>query len=539
MAPSSKTSHRRVAAFVPRDDEDTEEASDTVYLLGGCGQRGCGDGRAVSATFNAPSDLCCLGDTDGSLVLSDTQNNTLRFLVSAPPSPHRHPLHTMTHEPNVFSLRNSPLSSPRGLAVTTSWGPDATFLFVCDSGHHTIQYGRLSSTSLLESMTLEVFAGSTGVKGHRDGPALAASFHHPTGICVHDDRTLYVTDAGNHCIRQIRHRQGRWVVSTIAGGHQHPPPHKSKSARGRVSIHAGHVDGPGSQAMFRGPSGIAVGASGELLVADTFNHCIRALLHQETGWVVATIAGGEKSGHVDGRCAGAMFNQPVGICRASDGSVFVSDRGNNCIRHIGGGVNWRKYCFVRTIAVGQSAPNWRFPRGIEPPFLLPKGLAALPSHHAWYNNGGATNQPHQLVVGVCDTGNHVMRVITLATAMDERPSGRKAALPVVTAAEQWLAEPVDEQLELGWPVVDMAKVAPLATCIQPDDTSVDDDDIDDEPGPSNQLMEELQRLRDENQQLRHDQAEMQHTLAAAIDHIERLAALVAAQHLSHGPTASS
>ncbi|ETW01938.1 hypothetical protein, variant 1 [Aphanomyces invadans] len=475
---------RRRLPHVNVDAEYEGESLDTVHLLAGSGQRGCGDGRAVSASFNAPADLCYLGDDAGTLVLSDTQNNTLRFVV--PPS--HSSLNKYDSEPRVQSLRHARFSSPRGLAITASW--DTLHLLVCDSGNHRIQWGQLPLHFPIDEMTFDTFAG-TGVRGHQDGPANTATFHHPSGVCVDGNEVVYVVDTGNHCIREVRRVKRHvassstnnaggghhWVVLTIAGNGSGGTKKKSmgvvKDGRGRVSNHVGgYIDGPGDRARFRAPTGICLGrGQDELLVADTFNHCIRVVSRRQTRgateWTVHTIAGGGQSGHLDSNCDSALFNQPVGICRASDDSLFVADKGNHCIRHIGGYIGKLKYSWVRTISVGALAPSWRFPKGVEPPLLLPKGVAMLPVHHSWYSPNQHPHEdnnrcPPKLVVGVCDTGNHIVRVITLNMDDTAIPSTKP-----VHDANAWTD-------------------APIATPVYSLPTS---------PSMGNQHTEELERVR--------------------------------------------
>ncbi|CAK4079122.1 unnamed protein product [Aphanomyces euteiches] len=452
-----------------------EDETNTVCLLAGCGQRGCGDGRATSATFNSPSDICWLGDANGTLAVSDAQNNTLRIIAPG-------------KEAKVHSLRSSTFNTPRGLAMMSS-SPNK--LLVCDAGHHRLQFANLPTTSLLTDMTFQVFAGC-GQRGLRDGPAAVAAFNQPSDICVGDDNTIYVSDTGNHCIRQLCRVQGdQWIVSTIAGGMNQVP---SKNVRGRLSMHSGYMDGPGSRALFRAPCGLALGSSGELLVADTFNHCIRAVAQsgEKNVWTVHTIAGtGGQSGHLDGACASALFNQPVGLCRTRDGSLFVSDKGNNCIRQIGGYVNPRKYCWVRTIDVGHLAPNWHFPKGIEPPFLLPRGLTEL--HHAWHT-GTCEPSIGKLVVGVCDSGNHIVRVLTIDAPVEVTPEPRQVVSPAARSTKS---------------------TCPASPKAAKDVTTHPD------------IFKELKRLREENERLRRENAVFYQLVEAAADQVE-------IEELSHG-----
>jgi sugar lactone lactonase YvrE len=105
-----------------------------------------------------------------------------------------------------------------------------------------------------------------------------------------------------------------YVVSTLAG--------TGASSR---------VDGPGSMATFAGPSQVALDAQGNLYVADTDNHCIRKVT---PAGVVSTLAGRGTSGYLDGPAATAAFNAPTGVAVDGQGTVYVADNRNNCIRAI-------------------------------------------------------------------------------------------------------------------------------------------------------------------------------------------------------------
>jgi hypothetical protein len=51
-------------------------------------------------------------------------------------------------------------------------------------------------------------------KGHADGEGSAAKFYQPYGVCACADRSVWVADFGNHCIRRI---MADGTVSTVAG----------------------------------------------------------------------------------------------------------------------------------------------------------------------------------------------------------------------------------------------------------------------------------------------------------------------------------
>jgi sugar lactone lactonase YvrE len=104
-----------------------------------------------------------------------------------------------------------------------------------------------------------------------------------------------------------------------------------------VSTFAGNgnaaiVNGPVASASFNAPQGMAKDASGNLYVADRFNHCIRKIT--PTG-VVSTFAGSGVFGDADGTTATAQFSIPSGIAvDNATGNVYVTDTYNDRIRKI-------------------------------------------------------------------------------------------------------------------------------------------------------------------------------------------------------------
>ena len=94
----------------------------------------------------------------------------------------------------------------------------------------------------------------------------------------------------------------------------------------------GYQDGPGMQARFNMPAGLLVAADGTVYVADMGNNCIRRIA---PGGVVSTLAGlaGEYGG-VNGRGTAARFDHPKYLAWAPDGALLVYDGGNDCIRRV-------------------------------------------------------------------------------------------------------------------------------------------------------------------------------------------------------------
>lgn len=93
---------------------------------------------------------------------------------------------------------------------------------------------------------------------------------------------------------------------------------------------SGFVNGPSANAQFNLPSGMALDANGNLIIADRSNHVIRGV----SGGNVSTISGVGQAGFANGDMfQQAQYNNPVGV--AIDGSmIYVADFENHAIRRI-------------------------------------------------------------------------------------------------------------------------------------------------------------------------------------------------------------
>jgi sugar lactone lactonase YvrE len=94
----------------------------------------------------------------------------------------------------------------------------------------------------------------------------------------------------------------------------------------------GSVDGPGANARFDFPTGVAVDASGAIYIADTQNSTIRRI---DTSGNVQTFAGSPGIvGATNGIGTAAHFKYPQGIATDPAGNIYVADTGNSIIRKI-------------------------------------------------------------------------------------------------------------------------------------------------------------------------------------------------------------
>jgi len=209
----------------------------------------------------------------------------------------------------------------------------------------------------------------SGARGFADGPAEAAAFNEPQGLALLDDGAVVVADTVNHALRRLDVATGE--VTTLAGtgrqwwqGSPSSGPAREVDLSspwdvavfgGRVWIamagvhqlwtydpasetvgvaagttNEGLVDGPGAEAWFAQPSGLAATPE-RLWVADSETSALRWV---DTEGAVHTAVGTGlfDFGHRDGAAEQALLQHPLGVTALPDGSVAVSDTYNHALR---------------------------------------------------------------------------------------------------------------------------------------------------------------------------------------------------------------
>ena len=258
-------------------------------VAGMAGSRGSADGPGAAARFHHPVGVAL--DASGTLYVTDADNFTVRKIS---------PAGVVSTLAGVAGAKGSADGSgatarfnlPHGVAVDA-----AGTVYVADTENHTIR-------KITPAGQVTTLAGAAQHKGSDDGMGTAARFNHPAGITVDAAGNLYVADNGNHAIRKVA-PDGK--VTTLAG-----------QAR-----HHGGTDGPGSAARFLFPTGVAVDAIGNVYVADHLNTTIRKI---SASGEVSTLAGMPlKIGHIDGPGPEARFVGPFGIAVDASGGLYVTD----------------------------------------------------------------------------------------------------------------------------------------------------------------------------------------------------------------------
>ena len=177
-------------------------------------------------------------------------------------------------------------------------------LYVTDSSNNRIR-------KVTPSGEVTTLAGG-GASGHLDGVGTAATFSDPQGIAFDGQGGLIVADQNYSLIRKVTLAG---VVSTLAGD----------------PSNTGLADGLGPAARFDGPDGVAIDGTGNIYIADAYNHCIRKV--SATG-AVTTLAGTGSAGYANGAGATAQFDRPGSVAIDHRSNLYVADVNNRRIRRI-------------------------------------------------------------------------------------------------------------------------------------------------------------------------------------------------------------
>ncbi|HEX6100626.1 MAG TPA: NHL repeat-containing protein [Thermoanaerobaculia bacterium] len=271
----------------------TPEGVVSVFA-GAQGTSGSADGPALSARFSFPRGLAF--DPNGNLFVADTNNHTIRKITPAGI------VTTFAGVAGEFGFQNGTGAQARFYypwdVATDSLGN----VYVTDAYNHSIRI-------IEPAGVVTTFAGSGGA-GYFDAIGTSADFRYPLGISIDTARNLYIADWGNDVIRRITQAG---VVTTLAGS----------------ATEAGSTDGIGPAARFLAPEDVVSDADGNLYVSDE-NHLIRRVTNTGLVTTVAGLAG--SPGNVNGVGGQARFTWPEGLALTASGELLIADTYDHAIR---------------------------------------------------------------------------------------------------------------------------------------------------------------------------------------------------------------
>lgn len=180
------------------------------------------------------------------------------------------------------------------------------------------------------SQTIKTIAGNgTPADCGDNGVATQACLFLPEGMVVDGSRNLYIADTGNNKIRRVEACTG--IITTVVGN----------------GVRTGFIDGEGgdprddlgndgaaTSATLNSPTDVKRDATGNLFIADVNNHCIRRVDSSGTITAYAGVCGSAGFSGDNGPALSAMLNGPDSIWPAADGTLYIADSRNHCIRKV-------------------------------------------------------------------------------------------------------------------------------------------------------------------------------------------------------------
>lgn len=279
--------------------------SGDIFTTVGSGASGfSGDGGpAVAARLARPSGVAVT--FDGSLLISDSDNHRVRQVDPA------------GLISTVAGVGASGSSGDGGRATDALLNNPKPLLALSHEGFLIGHLGRIRKVS---AGTITTLAGSGGALGccSEDGlPATAAILNAPRGLAVSATGDLFIADSNQHRVLKV---DPQGVVKTIAGN-------------GTGGFAGDGDSATGAKLHF--PRGVAVDASGNVYIADSFNFRIRKVT---PGGIISTVAGGDCSSFSGdgGAATAACLRDPYGVAVDGSGALVIADTGNSRIRRVDG-----------------------------------------------------------------------------------------------------------------------------------------------------------------------------------------------------------
>ena len=311
----------------------------TIAGTGVAGWSGDG-GRAAAAQINYPAGMAF--DRAGALCFADSGNNVVRKLYAdgtigtilgrnagttlyAPLSVAIDPAGTLYVGDSTFVVRaftaagkwigyagtGAPSFSGDGgsaaSAALTSVNDLAADLFgnlfIADG----VRLRRVDPSGVIATVAGDGYAHSVG----DGGPATLAQLFQPSALTLDSAGNLFIADSGTERIRQVL-RDG--TATTLAG--------TGTPGRGAAD------GGPAGNVSLNTPMGVAMDSSGNVLLADTYNH--RVLLVTPAR-AIRTLAGtGTGGASPDGTLPlVAQLRGPRAVCADRSGNLYIVDTSNH------------------------------------------------------------------------------------------------------------------------------------------------------------------------------------------------------------------
>jgi uncharacterized protein YjdB len=196
------------------------------------------------------------------------------------------------------------LNYPAGVTVNGSGE-----ILVADYHHHRIR--KINASGIISTIAGDGIAGNTG----DGGAATAARLYYPYDVATDHAGNIYIADLSDNRIRKI---STSGIISAFAGS---------------GAFGSGGDGGPATAAQLYHPSGVAIDNSGNVYIADLYNHKIRMV---NTSGIISTVSGTGTYGFSGdgGAATAAELYYPYHVNADASGNIYIADCYNQRIRKV-------------------------------------------------------------------------------------------------------------------------------------------------------------------------------------------------------------
>ena len=278
----------------------TNLPNDIITTVAGGGNGG--DGAATNASLDLPFGVGV--DALGNLFIADTGDQRIRKVDT-------NGFITTVAGNGIWGY-----SGDGGAATNASFlfpldvAPDASGnLLIADQDNHRVR--RVDTNGII---TTVVGNGTTGYSGD-GGAATNASLRFPRCIALDAAGNLFIADSGSSVIRKV---DTNGIITTVAGN--------------GTAGYSGD-GGAATNANLNQPNCVAPDAFGNLFIADSQNDVIRKV---GTNGLITTVAGNGTNGYSGdgGAATNASLNDPTGVAVDALGNLLIADSHNSLVRQV-------------------------------------------------------------------------------------------------------------------------------------------------------------------------------------------------------------
>ncbi len=303
--------------------------------------------EAVMANLDAPKSVAL--DSQGNLVIADSADNRVRVVAESSATFYGQ---AMTDE-DIYTVAGDGAAAYNGDGISAqAAGLDAPSdavldahgnLVIADTGNARIRVVAQSSGSFyglaMTAWDIYTVAG-TGTAGDQLGDRVSATtsaqLDKPAQVALDPEGNLLIVDTANNRIRVVAQSTGTFYGQLMTAGDIY-------TVAGDATGGYNGDDRTAVTAELDAPSGVALDAHGDLVIADTGNERVRVVA-ETTGTFygqtmttgdIYTVAGDGSSGFNQGdgiQAVSAELDSPGDVAVDHQGNVVIADTGNERIR---------------------------------------------------------------------------------------------------------------------------------------------------------------------------------------------------------------